>query len=179
MHAGATASSQIGEALGTTLLNNAALSESTLIHAKLSLMSLAESRQLDERKRGITITEEQFESFLRIAEALQQVLPLLRVVGKDDRSSLKAKIFSARKLLEPSANVAESAKICIAQKPRERDEMSKMIIGSRSTRCQLRLDDAVSVIRSLSQTRSQAEQTASSSEVESIESQKIKRYCLQ
>lgn len=44
MHSRASTSSQIGEVLAITLLNNANLEEGTLNNAKLQLISLAEAR---------------------------------------------------------------------------------------------------------------------------------------
>ena len=45
MHGGLSSSSQVGEVLAITLLNNANLSEETLTSAKLQLISLAQARE--------------------------------------------------------------------------------------------------------------------------------------
>ena len=44
MHGGLSSSSQVGEVLAITLLNNASLSDETLTNAKLQLISLAQAR---------------------------------------------------------------------------------------------------------------------------------------
>ena len=77
MHAGATSSSQIGEVLAITLLNNAALDESTLTNAKLRLISLAESRRELDSENQLSFTESQGRMLLSTREALPAILPQL------------------------------------------------------------------------------------------------------
>lgn len=52
MHSNASTSSQVGEVLAITLLNNANLEEGTLTNAKLQLISLAEARAENEKDRA-------------------------------------------------------------------------------------------------------------------------------
>ena len=69
----------------------------------------------------------------------------------------------------------EEVKQVIEKKFTLRNELSKMIIGTWASRCELRPDDSVSFIRSLSQTTLQAEQQSSRSEIESLVNRKIQK----
>ena len=61
MHGGLSSSSQVGEVLAITLLNNANLSEETLTSAKLQLISLAEALSSAEKKaaEALALSEEE------------------------------------------------------------------------------------------------------------------------
>ena len=174
MHAGATSSSQIGEVLAIALLNNAALGGSTLTDAKLRLISLVESRKADYIESSVSITQSQFKKLVHSVDVVSLTLASLRVFKDESRSDLKGKIFEARKLLSPMFEKIEEVKQVREKKLTPRDELSRMIIGTRASSCELPLDDVVSVIRSLLQTTPQAKQQSSRSETEALKSKDSK-----
>ena len=156
-------------------MKNAALGESTLTNAKLRLISLAESRMADDIEGSVNITQSLFKQLVHSVNVVSSALASLKVFKDDSRSDLKGKIFEARKLLSPMLDKIEEVKQFIEKKSTPRDELSRMLIGTRASRCELRLDDAVSVIRSLSQTTPQAEQQSSRSKIESLVNQKVQK----
>ena len=89
MHSNASTSSQIGEVLAITLLNNANLEERTLTNAKLQLISLAEARAVEmspPTTRSFSTKDlKEFKSVLESAEELQGPL----YFRTDDEKGLK------------------------------------------------------------------------------------------
>ena len=73
LHANASSSSQIGEVLAITLLNNANLGEGTLTNAKLQLISHAEARISEKEKYGACVESVPKEGLLELQKLNDQL----------------------------------------------------------------------------------------------------------
>ena len=151
MHGGLSSSSQVGQVLAITLLNNASLSEETLTNAKLQLISLAQARESQGQTEAVYIPKSKIDELGEVAAKLGNMPSELqfRCFTNETLETAKSKIKKCRHsvLRTLRANQIESSIDATLQE-------STADLGERllrpTPRCRLNLDDAVVVLRNLS-----------------------------
>ena len=188
MHAGATSSSQIGEVLSITLLNNAALSEGTLTNAKLQLIALAESRKA--KNTGASVGESSSSTpsteVAKVVADLRSMRNKLAQKLSTDISSNSMSVLQLRKAVKASLKsmntAAEELETSMQSAAPSKTPSPYEIImegcSSPSQRCKLFLDDAVSVVRSLAHTTTEKEQRYTMAQVEGMVDARVQQALL-
>lgn len=146
MRAGSKSSSQTGEVLAITLLNNANLSDFTLKNAKLRYIGMAEERFRNGEQDRLKISVDR-EKIVRFVRKMTSCFSSSR----DSKGGLKKK--SLNKTIT-SFNQLSSSKNLIfqpAKKESSSGDITKTIVST-GLKCILRLDEAVVVLRYLAQT---------------------------
>jgi len=180
MHGGLSASSQVGEVLAITLLNNANLSEETLTNAKLQLIALAQARDDHALAPTVPVAPETISSLRAFSEKLSKLSESasLKTYRSDTVPIVKRRIHHTR------AKVSELQKeyATTVEGLEKHKSTATASVGSRllrvAPRCRLNLDDAVVVLRNLSFSPSKEAQSYSKSEIENIVGQKVQSALL-
>jgi len=177
MHSHSSSSSQIGEVLAITLLNNANLEEGTLTNAKLQLISLAEARSRNEKNsESISISKESLEVLSKISAEFQDALEapatsrgdLGRRFLLDFRSDCLPLIA---KMTETLRHINQE------HQAGTKDDVSGLVL-SKQNRCKLHLEDAVSVLGNLTLTSGGPSATFSMKEVETLTDRNVQKDLL-
>jgi len=179
MSANASSSSQIGEVLAITLLNNANLEDGTLTNAKVALINLAEARAKDEGGvNTITLPKNYYETLVKLNARFNSVPKILP--GDRDANELstyhanfRSQCMELMGLLDKLMNDMKSTIVA----ERVTDSVANLFI-SEQNRTKLHLDDAVSVLRNLTETRKSSAQTFTMSEVQSMVERQVNQALL-
>jgi hypothetical protein len=152
MHANASSSSQTVEMLAIILLNNSLLPDDTLTAAKLELIRIAESRQVPSNSRKFASSEEVMELSEELTtldkDIVKQHNRLVHVTsvpqGRGD--------MSLRKLREAHNKLQKTMGLLfVLSEQCRRDQQPSMHMDPIGHRLELRLDDAIHVLKSLDQ----------------------------
>ena len=178
MHSNASSSSQIGEVLAITLLNNATLEEGTLTNAKLQLISLAEARSKEENtSETVDVNKSSLSTIKELSENLSKALvkPNTSDPGfsaKKYRIRLYARIHALAK------EFASTVKTITASDGKQSagDSISALVL-SQQKRCKLSLEDAVAVLGNLTLT-SGSLAAMNAKEVENLISKNVQKALL-
>ena len=156
--AGETSSSQVGEVLAITLLNNACIPETTPTNAKLQLIRLAEDRTEEEDVDSYSLTEKNATSLLDDSTELKKIYDAIVMYKNEGRKDV-VKRFTKIKHLPKKVNesLEPSRFAVIQQRDKRKIDRAATVFSTEGSRCVLQLDDAVSVIRSLAQTTTKQE----------------------
>ena len=73
MHAGVSSSSQVGEVLAITLLNNSDLSDETLSNAKIQLVAMTKAKQATAANSPSNISSNCISQIKRVAEEMSTI----------------------------------------------------------------------------------------------------------
>ena len=195
MHGGLSSSSQVGEVLAITLLNNANLSEETLTSAKLQLISLAQARESQQKitpaptDDSVRITKETFGMIKHFSELLSSGSNREEIKNdeNDTHEQSKARIESCHRLInyakQRSRRIFGEIKDSTEKAEKEKElaatasKTAGSILLEAAPRCRLNLDDAVTVLRNLSFSNSK-EKTYTKSEIANIVGQQVQSAML-
>ena len=178
MRAGTTQSSQIGEVLAITLLNNADLPEGTLTNSKLQLISLARSHCRG-KDQPVVLPSQDADTLIQTGKRVKNLLEDAKIYRSYSRSRVIETFAKLRSGIRKAQEESEAAlkRLDLQNNNKDNRSITKGITMS-GPRCILRLDDAVSVVQSLAQTTKRADthqpitktqmQTAVSKEVRSF-----------
>lgn len=173
MHANPSSSSQVGEVLAITLLNNANLEKATLTNAKLQLIALDEQRikECDETD-VLKIRQKYFDNMRSALERLRPLSSGTVYVPREPQSTLYLRGFndfrrSVRKEPKELSYLADDLPV---KTQRETPTPSKGFLGH--LKRNVTLEDAVSVLGNLTLT-SGSSNYVSSKEVESLLSRNV------
>ena len=195
MHGGLSSSSQVGEVLAITLLNNANLSEETLTSAKLQLISLAQARETKAKETppptedATRLSEKTFKKMTDFADFMVDIVGREELFAQDDDS-----LNRSRQKVEACNNIIKYVKARSSrfvneinsyteekEKEKEEAETASKTAGSvlleAAPRCRLNLDDAVTVLRNLSFSNSK-EKSYTKSEIANIVGQQVQSAML-
>ena len=181
MLADRSSSSQMGEVFAITLLNNADLSESTLSNAKLELVNMAKSR-IEKEGPDSDFKPVSLSLLHRIENLCSELSDLLQNVFIRGSSAAAYKSLAnqiVRKALHISNRLNEaSTNISKPDESSEPEDRISQLLLSGSHRYTLHLDDAVSVLKSLSISSKTANVSLSKSDIEDIVCKRVQKALL-
>ena len=151
MHAGETSSSQIGEVLAINLLNNADLEKSTLTNAMLQLIGFSQARR--NSSKGADMYEVSSASIQKVKDGIKDIAEVFkdRSVPKNRRVFIQ---YCNRIRMGVSRALKEIRTVLdgITHAPKSEEDYLVQFTRPESRRCPIVLDDAVTVLRNLSNT---------------------------
>ena len=176
-YCGASTSSQTGQILAITLLNNARLDDIVLTNAKMQLIVLAQDRAKnaeDENYRN-TIPLSNLEPALMYAEELKEKCEEHPMEDVDGEEKLKDDfIDEVRNGSDHIFKMLESARNAAQKQPSEEVTLEEMF-KDKSVVIKLHLDDAVSVLRNIGQ-GSQSQPSFTAAEVQYMVAAQVSAY---
>ena len=184
MHGGLSSSSQVGEVLAITLLNNANLSEETLTNAKLQLIALAKEREDAQTnmksKSDVSVSEdvvEEVDDLLELVRELQESR-LVKTFKTDSVEKVRSRIHSLRHGITSIVSKLEGIQKSLKDSKTKtlREEGTKLF--RTAPRCRLNLDDAVSVLRNLSFSPSKDAPTYTKAQLDNMVNQRVQKALL-
>ena len=192
MHAGASSSSQIGEVLAITMLNNAKLEEGTLTNAKMQLIGLAESRLVKNNgardqlriNKSICFDHSVVVKVMKWKEQ-SEIVSSLSIANKntskaDQKAQVRSFHSSLKSLLSLIADITVDVQgeACIsaeADKSGEEETIYVSSLFSAPQKYTLLLDDAVSVLRLLAMNSTATESAIDRHQVQNIVTKNIQK----
>lgn len=164
LHAKVSSSSQIGEVLAVTLLNNCNLDDNTLVNATSALLALADAREASQKDCAtVEVSTISINKLARLCARLsalekEREIPRDGSERKKFMETFRSKCIDTVKLLVPAMQDVEQL-----LERREENVAVEDILMADQKQVVLNLDDAVTVLRSLTQ----ANQTSSLSHMSS------------
>ena len=155
LHANASSSSQIGEVLAVTLLNNANLDEGTLMNATSALITHAEAREDDvSRSNLMEVPKDVVEKMWSIAEKLSFLEKDRDIAPSEDGRKVFMENFRSTSIdyIKQIVPIIQTIKDQTSTKASTSSVSSTFLAGQRHVT--LNLDDAVQVLRSITQSPS-------------------------
>ena len=183
MHGGLSSSSQVGEVLAITLLNNANLSEETLTNTKLQLFALAKERDDNDNKNKeefISIpktVEKDISTLLEKVDEFKESI-LLKTFKTDSIRDVKARIHTLKHGFTTISSTLSTILTSLEKLNDDQDEKSDTKLIRSPPRCRLNLDDAVSVLRNLSFTPAKEAPSYTKSELDHMVNQRVQKALL-
>ena len=176
-YCGASTSSQTGQILAITLLNNTRLGEIVLTNAKVKLIVLAQDRAKnaeDENDRN-TIPLSNLKHALMYAEEFKEKCEEDLMEDVDSEEKLKdAFIDKVRNGSDQIFKILESARNAAQKQPSEEVTLEEML-KDKSVVIKLHLDDAMSVLRNIAHD-SQSQPSFTAAEVHSMVAAQVITY---
>lgn len=168
----ASSSSQIGEVLAITLLNNAKLAEGTLTNAKMSLIALAEDRARREAGSAtVEVPERSITEAASVTESLKAAINAILIDDGDQTTTPQSRLLILNKV--------EEVRVKVASLNRSNADRSKSVadmFASNEKRTRLHLDDAVTVLNNLSVTPANNPSGVTMEQVESLFAKQLDAY---
>ena len=148
MRAGTSNSEQIVEVLAISLLNNANLNQ-----AKLQLIAMAQQSISNNEENRLMITNEQKNEIREHLEETVKNLQETSIKNNDNKTMLKIKLSTLQKNTKDNAIRIRNIYVnLLEQQKRIRKNENQNEIAVTAPRSILKLDDAVTVLRSMLQT---------------------------
>ena len=174
----ASPSSQVGQVLAITLLNNARLDEIVLTNAKMQLISLAQDRaKNDSKDDDPMIPLKSLEPAISFAEQFKETCDEGPESEDDEESDEKLDEFldKTRNGSEELVEMLVAARDHARKEPSEEASLQEMF-KDKSQVIKLHLDDAVTVLRNIAEGSQSKQQTFTHTEVQTMITQGIQSY---
>lgn len=187
-HLGASPSSQTGQMLAITLLNNADLDETTSTNAMCRLLEMATTRvatppqinikSMKNNQDSTMVSTKGLQEIRKASESICRVLPSesdLRLRFKIPMSFIKT-VNSASKVIETNLAYFEQDEVNVETDDEDEDSSIEEMFKEKHSSFLIHFDDAVSVLRNLTQAQSTTKNMFTLDEVNQMFDRKMKSF---